>query len=38
MKSELKKKIPNIASPTISITVFAPAKVGSRKRERSSIG
>ena len=29
MKSEMKKKTPNIASATSSITMFAPEKVGS---------
>ena len=37
-KSELKKKTPNIARATSSITVFAPANVGFLKSDRSSIG
>ena len=38
MKSEMKKKTPNMASDTSSATVFAPAKVGSRKSVTSNIG
>ena len=38
MKSEMKKKTPNIASETISATVFAPANVPFLKSARSSIG
>ena len=38
MYSETKKKTPNIARPTISITTFAPAKVPFLNSVRSSIG
>jgi hypothetical protein len=37
-KSELKKKMPNMASVTSPIAAFAPAKVAFLKSERSSIG
>ena len=37
-KSEMKKKMPNIASATSSITMFAPVNVALRKSVRSSIG
>ena len=37
-KSELKKKIPNIASATSPIAALAPANVAFLKSERSSIG
>ncbi len=36
--SELKKKMPNMASPTSAIVAFAPLKVELRNSERSSIG
>src|SRR5439155_943346 len=37
-KSETKKNVPNIPSPTRSITVFAPANMGFLNSVRSSIG
>ena len=38
MKSEMKKKTPNIARETSSATVFAPANVGLRNSVMSNIG
>jgi hypothetical protein len=38
MKSEMKKKTPNIASETSRATTFAPAKVGLRNSVTSNIG